>query len=170
MTKRLTVVLTAALALVVLGLPAPSGAATLTGGFTATPGCTDFTMTEGTFTTTRDNTGAAEEAYYYEVRDGVGTLLARYPLSGTYSWAYPSSNVYGGVTLPYNITTPSYNPLTVRWISPAGNGQLEQVFYENTGTCQGLQEAVDPVPTLQGWGVLLLASLVLAAGVIVLLR
>lgn len=152
-----------------LGAAFAADAATLTGGFTATPGCSNFSSTVGTFTSTRDNTGTAQEAYYYEVVDGAGTVVARYPAAGTYTNPFPYTGTYGGATLGYT-SQPAFNPLTVRWVSPAGNGQPEQVFYENVAFCASLPNAAATVPTLGGWGVALLSGLLAAAGVLALAR
>ncbi len=128
----------------------PAKAMTVGGGFSTTPNCTAFVETSGTATWDRNNSGSGLELYYYQAVDGAGTVLVRYPSSGTYS-APLGTTSYGNPSFTFAYTTlPAYNPITVQWISVAGNGFAQQTVYSNTGTCPGLPNYVAPAGVFQG--------------------
>jgi hypothetical protein len=115
------------------------------GGFSVTFSCTEFTTTQTQLTFDRNNTGHFDEAYFYQIVDGAGTVIARYPDSGAYEFQLGETVGFGGVTLAYNITAPRYNPLKYQWISPEGNGLDQQIAFTATGTCEDL-DAVGETP------------------------
>ncbi|MCZ7540415.1 MAG: hypothetical protein M5U29_10980 [Anaerolineae bacterium] len=91
-------------------------------------GVTDF---GSSFTTDRDNTGTGDEAYTVTGTDGYGNVLFFY-----------SSQRPVGITSVFGsalwTTAPLANPLTLRFVSLAGNGFSEQLVMELTGECDGL--------------------------------
>lgn len=126
-------------------------------------GCVGVTDAGSSFTSDRDNTGSGQEAYVITATDGVGTLIHSF-----------SNAVNVGVTAPlgsfsWNLAAPLANPITVRFVSNAGNGLPSQLVFQITGTCSTLPSPVSaaaPVPVMSPWGLagLTLAFAGLAAG------
>lgn len=137
---------------------APAHAATVTTPPVLTLSCTALDVTtQGVFNRDRDTSGTGQETVQFQVLDGAGTVL----ISDGGTSAIGSNLTLALGTSPY-ATAPTYNPLTFRITSPAGNGLPEQVVYTTTGSCAGLPMApTAAVPTLEVWGLGLLA---LAAG------
>jgi hypothetical protein len=106
-------------------------------GLNVTLDCADWSYNAYTFMTDRDNTGGGSEAYDIIITDGAGTLLHvvsnnGVPLGGPIGDG-PNTNI------PYNQgVAPQYNPLTFTWTSRAGNGEIAQIAYTQSGTCAGL--------------------------------
>ncbi len=104
--------------------------------------CTGFNSSD-IVTLDRDNTGAGNELYRYEVTDGAGTLI----------FTFQSQLPLGGYTMggAAYTTAPQYNPITVTMISLAGNGLPQQTITQQSGTCSGLPTAgvylAAPVPS-----------------------
>jgi hypothetical protein len=93
--------------------------------------CSGFSdLAPNTVTFDRDNTGTGNEAYQYVATDGAGTSI--YTLSNQLP--------LGSYTLGSASFTqaPAYNPITVKLISPAGNGYSAQTIFSIQGTCAGL--------------------------------
>jgi hypothetical protein len=117
----------------VVGSVKPTKAMTLPGPIVMTLSCTGVSGT-WQVTADRDNSGFGNEFIDMVYTDGAGTVLLTL-----------SSGVIVGSTLtstfpaevPYFIT-PSYNPITARFISRGGNGLLERIDYTQTFTCPGL--------------------------------
>jgi hypothetical protein len=127
------------LVLTVIGLSAPQPTLALSVNAPARVelGCTFFTVLEGgSFTSDRDNTGLGAELFSLNVTDGAGTVLwsqsfGALPVGVTVTLAGP------GTTFGYT-ATPKYNPITLSYNSPAGNGYESQHFAFDTGICDDL--------------------------------
>ena len=105
-------------------------AATFTGTVTFT--CTDFgDTTPGTITFDRDNSGSGSENYRVEVTDGAGTIIF------SLSTSRPVSTVTSLGIGVYS-TAPQFNPITMTFISEAGNSLPEQIVSVQQGSCAGL--------------------------------
>jgi hypothetical protein len=141
--QRFLMVLTIVL---LFAAPIPQSQAATLSGFSVTLSCSGFSTTTGTLTYDRDNTGTYDEAYYYRVTDGAGTMIARYPSDGTWDATLGETEEYGGTDLTYNLGAPTANPITFEWISAAGNGLDEQVAYSASGTCDTMGEDDDTDP------------------------
>jgi hypothetical protein len=119
-----------ALAIVGLAVPAVATQA-FSGSGNGIVGCTGFTDLGSSFTADRDNTGTAQEAYQFIGTDGAGNVFHFFASSVNVGFTGPVGNFsWSG--------TPQYNPLTVRFISLAGNGFQEQLVAQWTGECPGL--------------------------------
>lgn len=136
-TKRFLVLVTIG---ILFGALIPHSQAATFSGFSVTLSCNGFSTGTGTLTYDRDNTGTYDEAYFYRVVDGTGNLIARYPTDGTWNSPLAETEQYGGSALPYNLGTPTANPITFEWVSAAGNGLPEQVAFSASGTCDDLNE------------------------------
>ncbi len=117
-------------------------------GLTVEFGCTSWSYYSYTFTLDRDNTGSGQEAFYIEIVDGNGVLLHRYPSSGTAAFSLGTYWEGDNIGVGYNVTNPTADPITLRWVSVAGNGFDEQVPYiavQSPGC--GTPPPTDPPPT-----------------------
>jgi len=128
--------------------------------------CTQVCIGTGTtLTTDRDNLGTGFESNGFSVEDGIGTHLAgdggNTPVGNSYTYPAPQCYSYS--------TPPQYNPITFRFISPAGNGYPLQIAYTTSGTCNGLPLATTSIPTMTQWGMILFMFLA-GVGAIVYLR
>jgi uncharacterized protein YgiM (DUF1202 family) len=97
--------------------------------------CTGFTGTAGEIMLNRDNTGAGREAFIVSATDGAGkTIYApvtdQFFVGGTISW------VDGG-RIGWT-SAPTFNPLTLRIVSRAGNDLGESLILLATGQCSDL--------------------------------
>jgi hypothetical protein len=96
-------------------------------------GCSGFSDLDGYWLNyNRDNTGTNAESYSIRITDGNGKTLFRE--DGTIPLGY---FFHGGFASVYQ-SPPEANPITLRWVSNAGNGLDEQLVYEGTGYCEGL--------------------------------
>lgn len=125
------------LLVVVLAVPVMALQA-FTGSGTGIVGCTGFTDLGSSYTADRDNTGSSLEAYYFSATDGAGNNIH-----------YFASSVSVGFTgtigsFPWNNGAPQFNPITLRFVSIAGNSLPEQLVSEWTGNCTGLPTFVPP--------------------------
>lgn len=128
------------LALMALGLSTVS-AATRDGAVWRV-GCEGFTSNGGGFNMTRDNTGAGREEFVISAVDGAGNTIFA-PVTEDF---FVGGSVFIDPGVTFNWTrSPQANPLTVSVVSPAGNGQPEQVVYTVSGTCSGLEQGSAPV-------------------------
>ncbi len=109
-------------------------------------GCTSWSYNTYTYTLNRDNTGSGREAFYIEAVDGNRTLVHRHPRTGVVSLPLGSGSE-SGRTVSYNITNPSADPITYRWVSIAGNGYEEQIAYSTTQSPGCGVTPTDPPPT-----------------------
>lgn len=125
------------LALSIIGAPQSASALSVNAPARLAFGCTSMTILDGgSFTTDRDNTGYGYERYSISVVDGAGTVLWTTgsqirPIGFTSVLSSP------GTTTPYT-TLPAYNPLTLVYDSPAGNGLESQHLVFDSGYCEGL--------------------------------
>ncbi|WP_448253895.1 IPTL-CTERM sorting domain-containing protein [Ottowia oryzae] len=116
--------------------------------------CTHFVTNNAVITADRNTTGTGAEQVTLIVTDGGGNVIASavspsIPVGGT-------NPLFAG-TWPYT-ATPTSNPLVARLVSPAGNALPEQVLFSASGSCASLPTvAVTAVPTLEVWGLSLLA-------------
>ena len=115
--------------------------------------CTHFVTNNAVITADRNTTGTGAEQVTLIVTDGGGNVIASavspsIPVGGT--------NPLVAGTWPYT-ATPTSNPLVARLVSPAGNGLPEQVLYSTVGSCASLPDSVATVPTLEFWGLSLMA-------------
>jgi hypothetical protein len=120
------------LALTFAALPA---SAANNGDATFSLGCDGFQGTGGSVTLDRNNTGTSREAFVVSATDGFGNVIYApvqdsFFVGGTVSWA-------GGDIVPWT-SAPQANPLTLRVVSPAGNGFAEQLVTLATGSCASL--------------------------------
>ncbi len=131
-----------------------SSQALIVTGLSATLDCDSFDFSAHTITTDRDNTGANAEGYIIRVADGNGANLYNFDASAGVILG-TIENIPAG-TEAYT-STPNSNPLTVEYISIAGNGLPEQVAFSATGACSLLDagSAAKSVPTLPLGGLLL---------------
>jgi hypothetical protein len=105
------------------------------GSGTMQVGCTGAVDLGTFFTANRNNTGAPApglEAYRLIVTDGAGTQIHFYANSFPVGLSAPMGN------FSWNSGAPQYNPITLRFISDAGNGFQEQLVAVWTGECPGL--------------------------------
>jgi hypothetical protein len=93
--------------------------------------CVGVTDLGSSFTADRDNTGAGSEAYAITGTDGYGNVIV------LYSNQFPVGDTGPFGSGPWT-TAPLANPLTLRFVSLAGNGFSEQLVMEVTGECEGL--------------------------------
>jgi hypothetical protein len=97
--------------------------------------CSGFVSQGSTLQLTRDNTGALSEAFIVSAIDGAGNTIFE-PISdvfyvgGTVNW--PAGDSYDWTTAP------RYNPIRLQIVSPAGNGQPQQIIYDRSVSCEGL--------------------------------
>ncbi len=133
MFRRAHLVVT--IVIVVLGLALlPANAAT---GSSATFSldCAGFTGGGGSILLNRDNTGADRESFIVSATDGVGKIIYdpavdQFFVGATISWSDASKVAW--------TSSPTYNPLTIRVVSRAGNGFPEQLVTLASGSCEGL--------------------------------
>lgn len=101
------------------------------------PGCTSYSVEDGSLIGTRDNTGRAAEAFVVRVRDGRGELVydlvIEVPLRGRYDFDE-------GARFRYPLPVRA-NPLTAQVISLSGNGQAALTLYSTTAACPTLPGA-----------------------------
>ena len=130
--------------------------ATLTGtAGTVTLTCTDFTQSgfsPNTYLADRNNLGAplpGTERINVTVTDGADTVL--YTANGDF--AVGNFINVANTTILYG-TPPSFNPLTYRFVSIAGNGFGEQVLVTASGTCaeSASSLSIDDVTQSEGTG------------------
>lgn len=115
--------------LVLAGISAVHAATLLSGSVTIT--CTGVIDNGTSVAIDRDNTGLGQEAYRFRAFDGAGNLI--YEFSNLVSLGtYPIGN------FSYNIAAPSFNPITLEFISLAGNSLPEQLVFRIQGECPGL--------------------------------
>jgi len=119
-----------ALALGLFGLAAAADGA----GVAFNLDCGGFSST-GHMLLTRDNTGTGRESFTVSAIDGLGNVIyAGTPdsffVGGTVSWQ-------DGGTYAWT-RAPQYNPITLRVVSLAGNGQPAEVAAVAVGACAGL--------------------------------
>ncbi|MCL4238290.1 MAG: hypothetical protein KJ047_08585 [Anaerolineae bacterium] len=131
MKKRLLLLTIVALSTLVLPAIRPAGAITANIPPNVVLDCAGFTDLGSDFTADRDNTGTGYEAYTITGTDGYGNVI------------FSFSNQFSvGFTAPFGFalwtTAPLANPLTLRFVSLAGNGFSEQLVMEVTGECEGL--------------------------------
>ena len=100
--------------------------------------CTGVVDTGTLFQSDRDNTGSSLEAYTFYGYDGSGSLIHVFSSSVSVGFTGPVGS------FPWNGAPPQYNPLTLRFVSHAGNSLPEQVVFEITGNCAGLPTYVPP--------------------------
>jgi len=100
--------------------------------------CTGFNFMTGVILN-RNNMGGNQERFVFEVRDGAGTIL----WSGT-NFGGLNPNVQASPVVANYTVAPSFNPITFRLISPAGNGFPEQVAFSAQGNCPGLPTITPP--------------------------
>jgi hypothetical protein len=137
MNRRwLSLAILAALVLSIIGVPSSVSAISVnvpvSGDFT----CTAMTVVNGgSLSFNRDNTGSGYESWTVEIIDGAGTVL--YTASGVSPVGGIASFCFPGAVYPYT-ATPQYNPISLVYDSPAGNGLNAQSLVLNSGTCQGL--------------------------------
>jgi hypothetical protein len=134
--RLLSLAVLAALTLSIIGVPQSVSAIS-----TNVPVSGDFTCTSmivvygGSFTFNRNNTGAGSESWTLSILDGAGTVLYSEsgftPVGEIWSFGFP------GAVYPYS-GAPQYNPITLVYDSPAGNGLDSQHLVLASGTCQGL--------------------------------
>lgn len=84
-----------------------------------------------TYHVSRDNTGTGDEHYAYLVTDGAGNVLLDFDSQDKF-------NGTDNFTDPFD-RAPSANPVTVQWVSFAGNGLPQEVYRTVTITgCVGV--------------------------------
>jgi hypothetical protein len=128
-----------ALLVLVVGLAVPVVALqALSGSGNMSVGCTGAIDLGSSYTADRDNTGVGEEAYYFVATDGAGTTIHFFASAVTVGFSGPISS-FG-----WNGGAPQYNPITLRFVSRAGNGFQEQLAGEWTGNCAGLPTFTPP--------------------------
>lgn len=163
MRNRLPSIAAAAMLTSALLAPALTAhAATWTPGRVMTLTCTQFVAT-GTSTVTfnRDTTGAGSERLRFEGWDGDGNVLWS---ETTLPYSSGSTILLGAGTWTYQ-NAATRNPLNYRIVSPAGNGLPEEVLYSTVGSCASLPNSVTAVPTLEFWGLGLMALAAAGLGV-----
>lgn len=101
--------------------------------------CAGFVSQGSELDLNRDNTGALAEAYIISAIDGAGNTIFE-PISDVF---YVGGKVNWPAGDSYDWTTaPRYNPIRLQIVSVAGNGQPEQVVYQNVSNCEGLPNFV----------------------------
>jgi len=98
-------------------------------------GCEGFQSRGGDIILNRDNTGQNRERFIIYATDGNGNMI----YGPHEEWSYIGSfiNLPPGLFFSWS-SAPTANPLTVRVISPEGNGEREQWLYTATGSCGNL--------------------------------
>lgn len=98
-------------------------------------GCEGFQSRGGDIILNQDNTGTNRERFIIHATDGNGNTI----YGPHEEWSYIGSfiNIPAGLFFPWT-SAPTANPLTVRVISPEGNGYREQWVYTATGSCGNL--------------------------------
>lgn len=99
-----------------------------------TVGCDGFTSRGGGIILNRDNTGQGRETFTITATDGNGNVIFSASES---SWVGTEIFILAGVSFNWT-TAPVANPIRLEAVSPAGNGQLDQVIYATIGSCTGL--------------------------------
>ena len=95
-------------------------------------GCTGITDNGSLYLADRDNTGSGMEAYTFYALDGYSNLIHSFSSSVPVGFSGPIGN------FPYNITAPVANPITLYFVSLAGNSLPEEVVLVVQGNCAGL--------------------------------
>jgi hypothetical protein len=134
--KRLMVTLTAALLLVLFaGIPSltmRTAEAAAYSGPLPTISCDGLNFGQASVAADRDNTGTQAEYSEIVAFDGDGTQIM---------WLYDTlpvgDNIGFSPFYPWSVA-PDHNPITVRFVSPAGGKVGEQIVWEVTGECAGL--------------------------------
>ncbi|MBN8620022.1 MAG: hypothetical protein J0L63_14025 [Anaerolineae bacterium] len=119
------------LALMMVSVPVSAGT---TGGVGFSIGCEGFSG-NGSITLNRDNTGLVREAFVVLATDGVGNIIYEpvidsFFVGGSVSWEEGDVIVWD--------EAPSFNPISLRVVSLAGNDLPEQTVVVATGSCVGL--------------------------------
>jgi hypothetical protein len=106
--------------------------------------CGGFTSNGGSISLDRNNTGLNREVIVISATDGAGNFIFA-PAEDSFligsTLTIPSGTVYSW------IRQPEANPITLRIVSPEGNGFEEQVLFSTTGDCTNLGEATPTGPT-----------------------
>ena len=97
--------------------------------------CQGFESVGGSLALNRDNTGAFSEAFVVSAIDGAGNTI--YEADYDVFFVGTSVTVEAGAGDSWT-QSPRYNPLILQVVSPAGNGQEEQVIAEVIGSCSQL--------------------------------
>lgn len=131
MARRFSIVLIVAL-LVLAALPVSAGT---NSGAVFDISCEGFTSSSGSILLDRDNTGQSSEAFIVSATDGAGNIIYEpkqdsFFVGGSVAWT--------GNTIYLWTAQPAFNPITLRIVSPAGNGQPEQLIALATGSCAEL--------------------------------
>ena len=136
-----------------------ASAGTINGTVNMTLDCTAIHFSGGgTVTFDRDTNGNNTETINLEARNGAGTIIFSGTQTSTLGTTVPFASNY-----PYT-TAPSFNPITARLFSPAGNGLPEQVILSANGVCAGLPYA-SPIPTMTEWGMIILVILLVIGSI-----
>lgn len=96
-----------------------------------TVGCTGVVDNGSLATADRDNTGIGDEAYYFKVYDGYGNVLFYFSNQVNVGFS-------GSIGSFSYATLPLANPITLYFVSLAGNGYQEQIILQLEGSCPGL--------------------------------
>jgi hypothetical protein len=122
--------------MMILGLVSVTSAATRSGAVWNV-GCNGFFSEGGGFLLDSDNTGSGLETITITGMDGRGNII----------FGPVAEDFFVGTTVVFNEGTrfswtdvPQANPLMVQVVSPAGNGQAQQVVYTAEGSCPGLPD------------------------------
>lgn len=102
----------------------------ITGGMQLT--CTQAIDNGTLFEADRDNTGSDSEAYRIYITDGFGNIIHDLSNAVGVGFVAPIG------TFSYNGSAPQANPLTLYFVSLAGNNLPEQLGYTVEGHCEGL--------------------------------
>lgn len=97
--------------------------------------CQGFESVGGELALNRDNTGALSEAFVISAIDGAGNKI--YEADYDVFFVGTSVTVEPGAGDSWT-RSPRYNPLILQVVSPAGNGQEEQIIAEVIGSCNQL--------------------------------
>jgi len=124
------------ISMMILGLVSVTSAATRSGAVWNV-GCNGFFSEGGGFLLDSDNTGNGLETITITGMDGRGNVI----------FGPIAEDFFVGTTVVFNEGTrfswseiPQANPLMVQVVSPAGNGQAQQVVYTAEGRCPGLPD------------------------------
>ncbi|MAS37508.1 MAG: hypothetical protein CL610_26160 [Anaerolineaceae bacterium] len=127
--RRVIVCVCALMLMAVAGVNAGEG----NPGYTV--GCEGFRSDGGQLVLNRDNTGAQSEAFVVSAIDGAGNII--YEPEYDVFFVGTTVTIEPGTEASWT-SSPIYNPLTLRVVSPAGNGLDAQVIASAIGTCEGL--------------------------------
>jgi hypothetical protein len=104
----------------------------LSGFGSVTVGCTGVVDDGSFYTADRDNTGMNQEAYLFYVTDGYGNIIHNFSNMAPIGFSGPIGS------FSYNNGAPAANPITMYFVSLAGNGFVEQEILKVEGSCAGL--------------------------------